>query len=291
MTAKKHLILRTGCEAAADITGKTANIGGEKSALNVTDKKRPPPSAADKKKPILKKFKIPEKVFVNIVANVIMVLIVTTILALSFGSEFLIAINGNASQAIYRGNVTKKNVSIMINVYFGTEYIERMLQILREYDAIATFFVGGVWVNKNNDALKLIAESGHEIGNHGYFHLDHKSISYAKNKEEILVTEKLVESVIGKKTNLFAPPDGSFNATTLKAANELGYKTVVWSKDTIDRRDKNTELIYTRAVKELKNGDLISMHPTANTVEALKDICKYFAAQGFNMVSVSDNIA
>jgi peptidoglycan/xylan/chitin deacetylase (PgdA/CDA1 family) len=154
-----------------------------------------------------------------------------------------------------------------------------------------TFFVGGSWAASNPESLEKLHKAGHEIGNHGYYHKDHKNLSEARNREEINVTHKLAESLIGVKMNLFAPPSGSFSPVTVKAASELGYKTVMWTRDTIDWRDKDADLIYSRAVKNMKNGDLILMHPTARTSEALPRILKTMKEQGFKVTTVTETLA
>ena len=89
---------------------------------------------------------------------------------------------------------------------------------------------------------------------------------------------------------LFAPPSGSYNKTTLEVASNLGYKTIMWSKDTIDWRDKNSELIFSRATKNLVNGDLILMHPTKATLDVLDSIIKEIKRQNFKIVTVGKNI-
>ena len=194
------------------------------------------------------------------------------------------------NKAIYKGNENNKNVSLMINVYWGNEYVEKMLEVIDKNSVKVTFFVGGSWVEKNPDLFKKIVASGAEIGNHGYYHKDHDKISRERNEEEIFITHKLVKSFTGIDMNLFAPPSGAYNEITLDVANELGYKTIMWSKDTIDWRDKNTELILNRAISKPQNGDLILMHPSYNTVEALNSIINFYKNNGFNLVTVSENI-
>ena len=90
--------------------------------------------------------------------------------------------------------------------------------------------------------------------------------------------------------NLFAPPSGAFSDTTLQVAKKLGYSTIMWTRDTIDWRDQNEELIYTRATKQLKGGDLILMHPTKATSQALDRIVQYVLSQNLKIVPVSENI-
>jgi peptidoglycan/xylan/chitin deacetylase (PgdA/CDA1 family) len=67
-------------------------------------------------------------------------------------------------------------------------------------------------------------------------------------------------------------------------------KTVLWSRDTIDWRDKDENIIYKRATDGVKGGELILMHPNKETANALGDILTYYAAQGLTAVTVSENI-
>lgn len=207
---------------------------------------------------------------------------------------FVGGIGISASSAVngvyYNGDRNSKNVTLMINVYWGTEYIEDMLAVLKEKNVKTTFFVGGTWAVLNEDMLKKIYEDGHEIANHGYHHKDHDKISEEENLKEITNTHKIVKELLGVEMNLFAPPSGAYNKTTVQAAENLGYKTIMWTRDTIDWRDHNTNLIYTRAIKNANGGDLILMHPTENTLEALPQIIDFYLSNGFNLVPVSSNI-
>lgn len=196
----------------------------------------------------------------------------------------------STGEAIYYGNKDSHNVSLMINVYWGTEYLDDMLDSLKEYEVNTTFFVGGQWVEKEPEYLKKIHEAGHEIGNHGYFHRDHDKLTYEQNREEIAVNHELVKKTIGVEMNLFAPPSGAFNKTTLTVAENLGYKTIMWSKDTIDWRDKDENLIYTRATKNVKGGDFILMHPTEMTAKALPRILEYYKNNNLQATTVSNTL-
>ncbi len=178
----------------------------------------------------------------------------------------------------------------MINVYQGSEYVEGMLDVLNKYNATATFFVGGCWAEKNMDLLKKIAER-HDIGNHGYLHLDHAKISENQNREEIVLCDKLVERVTGVKMNLFAPPSGSIGTNMTKVCEDLNYKVIMWTKDTIDWRDKDYNLVFKRATANVESGDMILMHPTEHTLKALPLILQNYDEAGLQTASVSEIIA
>ena len=87
---------------------------------------------------------------------------------------------------------------------------------------------------------------------------------------------------------LFAPPSGAFGKGTLAVAEELGYKTVMWTRDTIDWRDHDADVIYKRAVKNIKGGDLILMHPTDCTLKALERIIIETFSNNLGIAPVSE---
>lgn len=232
-----------------------------------------------------------EKVYRIHIANTVIILIFAMLISLTYIGQTTSVFNSNSYSPYYNGNKGKNNISLMFNVYMGTEFIDDILDKLDKGNAKATFFVGGSWAIKNNDIVLKIYNQGHEIANHGYWHKDHKLLSAQKNKEEIYLTHQVIKNIINYEMTLFAPPSGSFGDNTLKIAQELGYKTIMWTKDTIDWRDKDTNLIYSRAIKNPKNGDLILMHPTECTVKALFDIISFYNNQGYKLTTVSENIS
>ena len=186
-------------------------------------------------------------------------------------------------------------IALTVNVDWGEEYIPQMLEIFEKYDAQVTFFVTGRWAEKNPELLKKMAAKGHSIQNHGYYHSHPDNQSIAKNKEELLKTENVIENIIGAKTKFYAPPYGERGKNGLVAADELGYITVLWTLDTIDwRADSTPELIVQRVlepknrygVKPDKKGAIVLMHPKENTVIALPRILSRLQQEGFQMVTI-----
>lgn len=200
------------------------------------------------------------------------------------------AVSGGETSEIYRNAENGVGVSVTFNVYWGTEEVYRILQTLQKHGAKATFFIGGCWADDNVECLRAIYAAGHEIGNHGYFHKDHAKLDLVQNQKEISSCNRFIELSLGEAPTLFAPPSGAYNDDTVKAASLLGMKTILWSKDTIDWRDKNVSLIYTRATKNIKIGDFILMHPMKETADALDDILKYYEQNNLKPVTVSENL-
>ena len=102
-----------------------------------------------------------------------------------------------ANGVYYSGDENSNKVTLMINVYWGTEYIDQMLDVLQKYAVKTTFFVGGTWAVKETQMLQKIHDAGHEIGNHGYYHKDQGKLSAQKNHEEIFNTHKIVKKLLG----------------------------------------------------------------------------------------------
>lgn len=193
---------------------------------------------------------------------------------------------------VYRNGVRGTDcVSLMFNVYENTEIVCDMSDILIEYGAKATFFVGGCWADDNARCIQKLVRDGHEIGNHGYFHKDHATLSFQANKTEISSCNRVVEAFTGKKPVLFAPPSGAYGKDCIRAAEEEEMKTVLWSRDTIDWRDKDAALVFKRATSGVKGGDLVLMHPKEHTLSALKDVLVYYKNHSLRVVTVSENLS
>ncbi|MBR4998833.1 MAG: polysaccharide deacetylase family protein, partial [Clostridia bacterium] len=200
------------------------------------------------------------------IANIIIVAMITTLVGLAISNSKAIKVQAD-SRVIYSGDESSNNVCFMINVYQGEEYVKNILDVLDLYNVKTTFFIGGSWAVKNIDLIKEIYTRGHELGNHGFYHKDQNKLNLDENIQEIKMCHEIVSKNLGIEMTLFAPPSGAYNITTVDAATNLNYKTIMWTHDTIDWRDQNCDLIYNRATKNLSNGDLILMHPTKKTME------------------------
>ncbi|NLO81924.1 MAG: polysaccharide deacetylase family protein [Clostridiales bacterium] len=194
----------------------------------------------------------------------------------------------SAVRPIYKGTSSVTQVAFECNVVWGTEYVPAMLDLLKDRNIRITFFIGGEWARENPELLRRMTEEGHELGNHGYGHKHHSKLSFEENCREIIMTEKIIEEITGIKTRLFAPPYGDFNNVTLQAADSLGYKTIMWSIDTIDWRGDGVDNIVKRVMKNPHNGAFILMHPTEDTITALPIIIEKLRQKGFEIGRISD---
>jgi peptidoglycan/xylan/chitin deacetylase (PgdA/CDA1 family) len=196
-------------------------------------------------------------------------------------------------------NTSQKVMALTINVDWGEEYIPGILRELDKGKVKATFFITGRWAKNNPELVKAIAEAGHQIENHGYSHPHPDRLSVKSNQEEIKKTEEIIFNITGKKTSFYAPPYGEKGKTGLKAAEELGYFTILWTLDTVDWRPESTPGIIAKRVldperktgiKPNKCGAIVLMHPKENTLKALPLIVHQLAQEGYCLKTINELI-
>jgi cellulose synthase/poly-beta-1,6-N-acetylglucosamine synthase-like glycosyltransferase/peptidoglycan/xylan/chitin deacetylase (PgdA/CDA1 family)/spore germination protein YaaH len=178
----------------------------------------------------------------------------------------------------------------------------KILHILKEMNAPATFFVLGSQIQQYPDLLERIANAGHEIGNHTY---THQNLAVASDEQidlELNATTRLIEAVTGHSTAYFRPPYNSDGTPSqpgemraLHIARDLGYLTVTQSIDPDDWERPGADAIVAR-VKDQRaaGGSVILLHDAggdrSQTVAALPRIIDYLRARGDTIVPLSDII-
>lgn len=193
---------------------------------------------------------------------------------------------GDFEERIIRSGAKGNNLcTFACNVDWGEEIIPEMLKILDEEGVKITFFVSGRWAENNPELLKEMYEKGHEIQSHGYSHALCSQVSEEKVRTEIEETEKAIIDAISIKPNYFAPPAGDYDEKTVKIAEELGYRVLLWSSDTIDwREDSTAEVIVERIMSKPLDGAIVLMHPKEETAKALPSLINGIKTQGYNIV-------
>jgi probable sporulation protein (polysaccharide deacetylase family) len=198
------------------------------------------------------------------------------------------AVSKDYFSPVFQGPATKQRVSLTINVAWGEEELPALLAILKQYGVKATFFFDGAWVKKFPEMVRQIAADGHEIANHGLYHGHPSRLSREELRRLVLENHQLLAEVTGgEPAKLFAPPYGEFNDQIVAVAAELGFRTIMWTIDTIDWQRPAPEVIIRRVVEKLKPGAIILMHPTVPTVRALEPILTHLREQDYTAVTVS----
>lgn len=101
--------------------------------------------------------------------------------------------------------------------------LPRILSLLAELDVRATFFVPGATVDAHPAAIRAIAQAGHEVGHHGYYHLRPHRISEADQRSELERGTTAIERCIGSTPVGYRSPAWELTPETLALVHEAGF--------------------------------------------------------------------
>ena len=190
---------------------------------------------------------------------------------------------------IYAVQTDQKQVAISFDAAWGADKTQAIMDVLQEYDAGATFFLVGFWVDKYPELVKKIDESGFEIGTHSDTHPDFTTLSREVMQKELSLSIERIENLINKRVELFRPPFGAYNNTMLDLTEEMNIASVQWSVDSLDWKGLSPEAIVNRVIGGVKNGSIILCHNNADhIVSALPIILDRLKKEGYKVTSVGD---
>ncbi|PZE20656.1 polysaccharide deacetylase family protein [Paenibacillus xerothermodurans] len=170
-----------------------------------------------------------------------------------------------------------------------------ILDLLKQYEAKATFFVIGTRVEAYPELAKREIADGHEIANHSYHHRYFtRRIGGDRVYEDISQAERVIVDTTGRKPSLFRPPGGFYGDNVVDAAKRSGYQVIMWSwhQNTRDWDTPGVKKIVDTVLNNAHNGDIILFHDyvegQTQTVDALKQVLPELKNRGFRFVTVSE---
>ncbi len=198
---------------------------------------------------------------------------------------------GNRLLPVYSIGTQEKVVALTFDISWGTKVPEPVLNVLEEKQVTCTFFLSGPWVERNPEIAKKIKEKGHEIGSHGYRHVNLSGLSSSEIQTELLKTSKILEDILGVKPWLLRTPNGDYNNRVVQAAESLGYTVIQWDTDSLDWTKPGANKILERVIKKAHPGDIILMHASDSAIEtpeALPRVIDELRKKGYRFVPVSE---
>lgn len=192
---------------------------------------------------------------------------------------------------IYYVKTDEKKIAISFDCAWGTDYTDKLLEIMRAENVRCTFFAVEFWSAKYPDYLKKIAAEGHEIGTHSSTHPYMSKLDKSAIIKELTSSKEIIEKTTGKKVELFRPPYGDYDDLLIETATELGLFTIQWSVDSLDWKDLSASEIKARVVGRVKNGSIVLFHNQGlHTHEALADIIRELKGKGYEFVPIGELI-
>jgi len=171
---------------------------------------------------------------------------------------------------------------------------QEILDVLKEQQVPAAFFLVGNYIEKNADLVRRMVSEGHTVGNHTMHHYDMSKIAdKASFSRELTELEVLYKDTVGQDMpKYYRPPQGTYSEENLAMAQELGYKTVFWSLAYVDwnNDDQPTrEEALAKLLPRTHNGAVVLLHSTSATnAEILQELLTKWKAEGYRFAGVEE---
>lgn len=195
----------------------------------------------------------------------------------------------------FRGPSHTSNIALTFDDGPDSKYTSQVLDILRDYQVPATFFLIGNRVERFPGIVKRIFAEGHVIGNHSWAHPDLRRVSNDRLISEIQQTEEVLEKITGHKTALIRPPYGLVTASVLEQMEKMNYNVINWSVDSVDWRDQSADQILINTLSDVRGGAILLFHSAggegqsmAATVEVLPELIETLWMLGYSFVTVDE---
>ena len=226
---------------------------------------------------------------------------VSIIVILMFFNRYVYKGFGAQMNIIRKGPEALSYIALTFDDGPDIKYTPKILDILKEKDVKATFFLVGKNVEKYPEVARKIQEEDHSIGSHTYSHKSLIPLSKTEIYKEIMKGEEIIQEVIGEKPTLFRPPRGVYTSYALKLLEENRYTIVLWDTTSEDWSEIRHTDIIKKVIRKTKNGSIVLMHDSGdifknfggnriNTVKALPLIIDKLREEGFEFVTIDELI-
>lgn len=196
---------------------------------------------------------------------------------------------------IYRKGPHTMKVALTFDDGPDPVYTPQVLDVLKKYNVKATFFLVGQRVEKNPAVVKRIYEEGHTIASHSWEHNNLNTLTKNELEKDMSDTDNSIRKIINKRPELMRPPYGAANSSTLEQLNNMGYKVIHWSIDSLDWKAKSKEEVLARTLPDIHEGAILLFHSAGGkgqslmpTINALPTIIETLQDKGIEMVTVDD---
>ena len=199
------------------------------------------------------------------------VIIVIVVAMLLFYASYSIS-SGRYLKSLCRNKNTNSYIAITFDDGVDPNITPKVLDILKRYNAKATFFIIGKYAVSYPQIVKRIVDEGHDIGNHSYYHKGcfpmQKSADIYK---EIQQCNNALKQASGKEIELFRPPFGVTNPMIGAAVRRSGLQSIGWSIRSLDTIGQCIDKVERRVIRQIKAGEIILLHDNREGADLLLD--------------------
>ena len=196
--------------------------------------------------------------------------------------------------AAYLGDPSQKVLYLTFDAGYENGSTEKILDILKEQQVSAAFFLVGNYIEKNADLVRRMEAEGHIVGNHTMHHKDMSKLTdeaaFAKELQDL---EALYQETVGKPMpKYYRPPQGIYSQDNLRMAQKLGYRTVFWSLAYVDWNNDSQptrEQAFKKLLPRTHPGAVILLHSTSKTnAEILGELIEKWKAEGYRFGTLEE---
>jgi peptidoglycan/xylan/chitin deacetylase (PgdA/CDA1 family) len=175
----------------------------------------------------------------------------------------------------------------------SSENTPRLLEMLKQRNIKATFFLIGENAAANPDLVRRILAEGHEIGNHSWTHPQLSKLSDDRVTTEITKTQDAIKDASGYTPTLLRPPYGAITARQREwIENQFGLNIILWSVDPLDWKRPGASVITQRILSQVRPGAIILSHDIhKQTIDAMPATLDGLISKGYKFVTVTQLIA
>ena len=192
---------------------------------------------------------------------------------------------------ISMGNSEKPYVYLTFDCGYEAGYTEKILEVLKQNDVKATFFITGHYLNSRPDLVQRMIEEGHIIGNHTADHICMPE-STEEIKEDVMELHTALYDKFGYEMKYLRPPKGEYSETSVAYTNTLGYTTVMWSfayDDWDENKQGREEYGKQKILDNVHNGEVMLLHSTSKDNSNILDYCiKEIKNMGYEFKSLDE---
>ena len=199
--------------------------------------------------------------------------------------------------AAYIGNTEEKVLYLTVDAGYENGWTAKILDVLREQQVSAAFFLVGNYIEKNADLVRRMTEEGHTVANHTMHHYDMSKLSEKEAfSKELTDLENLYRQTTGQELpRYYRPPQGIYSEENLAMAQELGYKTVFWSLAYVDWNNDaqpTKEEAFAKLLPRTHNGAVVLLHSTSRTnADILEELIGKWKDMGYRFGTLEELFA
>lgn len=189
--------------------------------------------------------------------------------------------------ATVKDKLGKKRIALSFDDGPRAETTPKVLEILKKYNAHATFYIVGSHIEGNEALVQQVVAEGHELGDHSYSHPQLTKKTADEVYKEVHTTSDLIAKATGGLRPMsLRPPYGAFDKMV---AEQAGIAIVNWSIDSYDWKYRDAAKTIERVKETAHNGGILLMHDIhEESVEALPTIIEYLQGEGYELVTVTE---